>query len=302
VGTAATAAKEAGAMPGRYPTVRRRRLAAELKRLRTAAGLTGEQVADRLGPLGRWSVSKVSRIETGQVAVHHGDVADLLDLYELSGGALRDELVEIARESGKRGWWQSYRDVLPGHITPILDFEASTSAMRFVHNQLVPGLLQTPAYARALIHSCNPEAAPDQVDRLVDLRLDRQKVLRRDDAPQLWVILDEAALRRPIGGVNAMRAQLVKLAEHDETSRVLVQVIPFRAGEHIGLDMPFTILSFPGDDEPDVVYLEQFTTACYIEDEYAVKRYIANFDRLRAAALGPGESRDLIVRVTKELS
>ena len=288
-------------MPGRYPTVRRRRLAAELKRLRTAAGLTGEQVAERLGPLGRWSVSKVSRIETGQVAVHHGDVADLLDLYGLSGGPLRDELVEIARESGKRGWWQSYRDVLPGHITPILDFEACTSAMRFVHNQLVPGLLQTPAYARALIHSCNPEAAPDQVDRLVELRLDRQKVLRRDDPPQLWVILDEAALRRPIGGVAAMRAQLERLAEHDETSRVLVQVIPFRAGEHSGLDMPFTILSFPGDDEPDVVYLEQFSTACYIEDEYAVKRYIGNFDRLRAAALGPGDSRDLIVRSIKEL-
>jgi transcriptional regulator with XRE-family HTH domain len=301
VGTAAVAAKEAGAMPGRYPTVRRRRLAGELKRLRTAAGLTGEQVAERLGPLGRWSASKVSRIETGQVAVHHGDVADLLDLYGLCGGPLRDELVEIARESGKRGWWQSYRDVLPGHITPILDFEASTSAMRFVHNQLVPGLLQTPAYARALIRSCNPQAAPDQIDRLVELRLDRQKVLERDDPPRLWVILDEAALRRPIGGVKAMHAQLDRLAEHADSSRAVVQIIPFRAGEHTGLDMPFTILSFPGDDEPDVVYLEQFTTACYIENEYDVKRYSSNFERLRAAAMGPEESRDLIVRANEEL-
>lgn len=287
-------------MPGRYPTVRRRRLAGELKRLRTAAGLTGEQVADRLGPLGRWSASKVSRIETGRVAVHHGDVADLLDLYGLRGGPLRDELVEIARESGKRGWWQSYRDVLPGHITPILDFEASTSAMRFAHNQLVPGLLQTPAYARALIRSCNPEAGPEQVDRLVALRLDRQRLLQRDDPPRLWVILDEAALRRPVGGPGAMRAQLEKLAEHADSPHAAVQVIPFTAGEHTGLDMPFTILSFPGDDEPDVVYLEQFTTACYIEDEYDVKRYSGNFDRLRAAALGPGESRDLIVRATEE--
>ena len=288
-------------MPGRYPTVRRRRLAGELKRLRTAAGLTGEQVAERLGPLGRWSVSKVSRIETGRVAVHHGDVADLLDLYGLTGGPLRDELVEIARESGKRGWWQSYRDVLPGHITPILDFEASTSAIRFVHNQLVPGLLQTPAYARALIRSCNPDAKPDQIDRLVSLRLDRQRVLERDDPPRLWVILDEAALRRPVGGGPAMRGQLRKLAEQSEKPSTVVQVIPFLAGEHIGLDMPFTILSFPGDDEPDVVYLEQFTTACYIEDEYDVKRYTRNFDRLRASALGPAETRTLILRATEEM-
>ena len=288
-------------MPGRYPTVRRRRLAGELKRLRTAAGLTGEQVAERLAPLGRWSASKVSRIETGRVAVHHGDVADLLDLYGLRGGPLRDELVEIARESGKRGWWQSYRDVLPGHITAILDFEASTSSMRFVHNQLVPGLLQTPAYARALIRSCNPEAAPDQIDRLVDLRLDRQKVLERGDRPRLWVILDEAALRRPVGGRQAMRGQLDRLAEHAAAAETVVQVIPFQAGEHTGLDMPFTILSFPGEDEPDVVYLEQFTTACYIEDEYDVKRYSSNFDRLRDSALGPRESRTLIMRATEEL-
>jgi transcriptional regulator with XRE-family HTH domain len=292
---------EAGAMPGRYSTVRRRRLAGELKRLRTAAGLTGEQVAERLAPLGRWSASKVSRIETGRVAVHHGDVADLLDLYGVAAGPLRDELVEIAREGGRRGWWQSYRDVLPGHITPILDFEASTTAIRFAHNQLVPGLLQTPAYARALIRSCNPEAGPEQVDRLVALRLDRQRVLERADPPRLEVILDEAALRRPVGGPPTMRDQLRRLADRGQAPGTVVQVIPFRAGEHTGLDMPFTILSFPGADEPDVVYLEQFTTACYIEDEYDVKRYSSCFDRLRDAALGPRESRDLIVRATEEL-
>lgn len=288
-------------MPGRYPTVRRRRLAGELKRLRTAAGLTGEQVAERLGPLGRWSASKVSRIETGRVAVHHGDVADLLDLYGLADGALRDELVETARESGKRGWWQAYRDVLPGHITPILDFEAATSSMRFVHNQLVPGLLQTPAYARALIRSCNPHAGPAQVDRLVELRLDRQRVLARRDPPRLWVILDEAVLRRPVGGAGAMHAQLDRLVEHADAERAVVQIIPFQAGEHTGLDMPYTILSFPGGAEPDVVYLEQFTTACYIEDEYDVMRYSGNFEHLRATALGPEDSRDLIVRATEEL-
>jgi transcriptional regulator with XRE-family HTH domain len=288
-------------MPGRYPTVRRRRLVAELKRLRSAAGLTGEQVAERLAPLGRWSASKVSRIETGRVAVHHGDVGALLDLYGVDGGPRREELVGIARESGRRGWWQSYRDVLPGHITPILDFEVCTSAMRLLHNQVVPGLLQTAGYARALIRNCNPEATPDQIERLVELRMDRQRLLARDDPPQLWVVLDEAALRRPVGGPATMRGQLARLAEQSCGPSIVVQVIPFQIGEHTGLDLPFTILSFPGDDEPDVVYLEQLTTACYIEDEYDVERYVGHFEHLRATALGPAESRTLINRVAKEL-
>jgi transcriptional regulator with XRE-family HTH domain len=283
-------------------TSRRRRLAGELKRLRTEAGLTGEQVAERLAPLGRWSASKVSRIETGRVAAHHGDVADLLDLYGVAGGPLRAELVEIARQSGKRGWWQSYQDVMPGHIAPILDFESASCAIRVLHNQLVPGLLQTAAYARALIRSCHPEAPPDQVDRLVELRLDRQKLLERDDAPRLSVILDEAALRRPVGGVEVMRDQLSKLVEQADAERAVVQVIPFDAGEHTGLDMPFTILSFPGDDEPDIVYLEQYTTAWYIDEEYDVKRYNAYFDRLQDIALSPQGSRTLLLRATKESS
>ena len=283
-------------------TSRRRRLAGELKRLRGEAGLTGEQVAERLAPLGRWSASKVSRIETGRVAAHHGDVADLLDLYGLAGGPLRAELVEIARQNGKHGWWQSYQDVLPGHIAPVLDFESSSNAIRFMHNQLVPGLLQTAEYARALISSCHPEAGREQVDRLVDLRLDRQKVLEGADPPRLWAILDEAVLRRPVGGVKAMRGQLRRLVEQTDAARAVVQVIPFDAGEHTALDMPFTIMSFPGDDEPDVVYVEQYTTAWYIEDEYDVKRYNAYFDRLQDTALGPYESRTLIVRATEELN
>jgi transcriptional regulator with XRE-family HTH domain len=298
--------KDRGVMSGRYPAVRRRRLATELKRLRLAAGLTGEQVAERLAPLGRWSASKISRIETGRVAVHHGDVADLLDLYGVGSGPLRDELIGIARESGKRGWWQSYNDVLPGHIAPILDFEAATSQMRFMHNQLVPGLLQTPEYARALILSCLPGAAADEVDRLVDLRLNRQKLLERANPPKLWVILDEAALHRPVGGRQAMRRQLNRLLECaaiEDTGGpgAVVQVIPFSAGEHTGLDMPFTILTFPADDEPDVVYLEQHTTACYVEDESDVTRYHIYFERLRASALGPQQSHALIHAITKEL-
>lgn len=289
-------------MPGRYLTARRRRLAAELKRLRLAAGLTGEQVAERLAPLGRWSASKVSRIETGRVAAHHGDVSDLLDLYGVDGGPLREELVEIARQAGKHGWWQSYQDVLPGHITPLLDFENSSSAIRYMHNLLVPGLLQTAAYARALIRSCHPEAGPTQIDRLVDLRLDRQKVLEREDPPQLSVILDEAALHRPIGGTKAMREQLLRLVEQVDDARAVVQVIPFDAGEHTGMDMPFTIMSFPADHEPDVVYVEQYTTTWYIDDEYDVRRYTTYFNNLLQTALGPRESRALIIQTAEELS
>ncbi|HEV2342462.1 MAG TPA: helix-turn-helix transcriptional regulator [Actinocrinis sp.] len=289
-------------MPGRYLTARRRRLAAELRRLRLAAGFTGEQVAERLAPLGRWSASKVSRIETGRVAAHHGDVSDLLDLYGVDGGPLREELVELARQAGKHGWWQSYQDVLPGHITPLLDFETSSSAIRYVQNLLVPGLLQTAEYARALIRSCNPEAGPNQVDRLVDLRLSRQKVLERDDPPRLSVILDEAALRRPVGGAKAMREQLLRLVEHADAARAVVQVIPFGLGEHTGMDMPFTILSFSADYEPDVVYVEQYTTTWYIDDEYDVRLYDSYFNHLRGTALGPWESRALIIRTTEELS
>jgi len=135
----------------------------------------------------------------------------------------------------------------------------------------------------------------------VDLRLDRQKVLERDDPPRLSVILDEAALRRPVGGAAAMRGQLRRLVEQADAQRAVVQVIPFDAGEHTGLDMPFTILSFPGDD-PDVVYLEQYTTAWYIEDEYDVMRYSDYFDRLRYVALDPQESRTLIAHTAEELS
>ncbi|MBS2963987.1 helix-turn-helix domain-containing protein [Actinocrinis puniceicyclus] len=286
--------------PDRYPTARRKRLAGELKRLRIAAGLTGEQVAEQLAPLGRWSASKVSRIETGRVAAHHGDVADLLDLYGLGPGVLREELVEIAREGGKHGWWQPYRDVLPGHLAPILAFEAVACSMRFMHNQLVPCLLQTPDYARALVRSHRPDAAAGQVDRLVELRLDRQRLLERTDPPQLWVVLDEAALRRPVGGSRVMRGQLDRLLERAEGPDTVVQVIPFAVGEHTALDMPFTILSFSGSD-PDVVYLEQPTTACYVDDERDVTSYHTFFDRLRSCALDPRRSLALIHQASRDL-
>lgn len=286
-------------MPGHYAPGHRRRLAAELRRLRVAAGLTGEQVAAQLAPLGRWSASKVSRIETGRVAVHHGDVDDLLDLYGVAHEPLRVELVGIARESGKKGWWQPYRDVLAEHVSLLLELEAGASALRVVHNQLVPALLQTPDYARVLIRAGHPGARAEQVERLVELRMGRKRVFERPDAPWLRVLLDEAALRRPVGGPAVMRAQLERLTEHSDAGDAVIQVIPFAHGEHIGMDSPFTILSFPG--AADVVYLEQHTTAACVEDDRDTGLYRLFFDRIRTLALDPRRSRRLIAEAAEDL-
>jgi transcriptional regulator with XRE-family HTH domain len=285
---------------GRYTTVRRRRLASELKRMRTEAGLTGEQVAERLSQLGgRWSHTKVSRIETGQVSVNHGDVSDLLDLYGVASEQTRHELIQIARESSKKGWWHSYIDVTPSRISPYLDFEAAAKSMKIFQGHVLPGLLQTEDYARAVIASVLPDSAAEEITRSVELRLARQQVLTRDDPLQLWAILDEAALHRAVGGNQVMRSQLDRLVEMATKPNITVQIVPFTVGEHPGMDSPFTILEFPGSADPDVVYLEHLLSTIYLEKHDEVQRYALFFDHLRAAALNPKDSISLIVRITE---
>lgn len=286
----------------RYTTVRRRRLASELKRMRTEAGLTGEQVAERLSQLGgRWSHTKVSRIETGQVSVNHGDVSDLLDLYGVTDERSRQELVQIARESGKKGWWHSYSDVTPQRISPYLDFEATAESMKIFQGQVLPGLVQTEGYARAVIASVLPDSPAEEISRTVELRLARQQVLTRDVPLQLWAILDEAALHRTVGGIPVMRKQLHRLAEMASMPNITVQIVPFGAGEHPGMDSPFTILEFPDSADPDVVYLEHLLSTVYLEKHDEVKRYSLFFDHLRAAALNPKESSQMITAVAEGL-
>jgi transcriptional regulator with XRE-family HTH domain len=293
--------KEASVATGQYPTVRRRRLASELKRLRGEAGLTGEQVAERLADLGgRWSPTKISRIETGRVSVHHGDVADLLDLYGLTDASARGELIAIARESGRKGWWHSYSDVTPQRISGYLDFEAAARAIRIFQGDVLPGLLQTEEYAHAVVASVLHDSPQEKIQRIVELRMGRQQILSRPDPLQLWAILDEAALRRAVGGPAVMRAQLEHLTRAAELPNVTIQVIPYAAGEHPGMDSPFTILEFPDQADPDVVYLEHLLTTVYLEEADEVRRYSLFFDHLRAVALSPHDSIRMIATAVGE--
>ncbi len=268
------------------PSARSRRLAAELLRLRETAGLSREQVADRLG----WSVSKLWRVETARSRAHHGDVADIVDIYEVSGEQ-REALIRLAREARRRGWWHSYADVLAEGFDVYVDLEADSSAIRTYESQLVPGLLQTVEYAHAVLTAAWVTSEPEEIDRRVAVRMRRQELITtRNKQFQLWAILDEAVLRRVVGGPEVMRAQLDRLAQAARQTNVTIQVLPFSVGAHIAMLGPFVLLSFPQQGDADVVYLETDTSSLYLEEAPEIARYGEIFDHLRATALSPRES------------
>jgi transcriptional regulator with XRE-family HTH domain len=278
------------------PSVRGRRVAAELARLREAAGLSREDVAERQG----WSVSKVWRIETGRSRAHHGDVADLLDLFSVSGSE-RDALIKLAREARRRGWWHSYADVLAEGFDTYVDLEIQASSIRTYEAQLVPGLLQTEAYARAVLSAAWVTAEQGEIDRRAAVRMRRQEMIAsKQDGPQLWAVLDEAVLRRPVGGVDVMHEQLGRLIEAGGQPNVTLQVLPYRVGAHAAMLGAFVILGFAEPDRP-VVYLETDTSSLYLEEEAEIDRYVLVFDHLRAAALSPKESAAFVSQVRGEL-
>jgi transcriptional regulator with XRE-family HTH domain len=277
----------------RSPTVRRRRLGIELRRLREEASLTIDQVAARL----ECSDSKISRIETGQVSATPRDVRDMLDIYEV-GNEQRAELMQIAREARQKGWWHAYGDV---PVPPAVAFEAEAFSMSIYQSLVVPGLLQTMDYARAVLRATRPELALDQIERRVELRMARQSILTRDQPPALWVVLDEPVLRRLIGGPEVMRQQLERLSEVGALPNVTLQLLPFTSGEHAGLDGEFTLIGFPDPGDPNVVYIEMPSNDLWLEDAASVRQYDHLFDLLRAAALSPAESAALITRAAKEL-
>lgn len=274
------------------PTVRRRQLGAELRRLREEAGLTIERVAKSL----ECSDSKVSRIENGQVGASPRDVRDMLELYEVDAQR-RDALIEIARQARQKGWWHAYGDVpqVPAHI----GLEETATTLRMYATLLVPGLLQTREYAIAVIRALQPSLDPEQFERWVDLRIRRQSLLDRTDTPALWAILDEAMLHRPVGGPQVMREQLRRLAEAAERPSVTLQVLPFAAGEHAGMDGGFTIFGFSRSAESDVVHLDNTTGDLYLENPEEIQRYNEVFDQLRITALGPDESLVLIAALDR---
>jgi transcriptional regulator with XRE-family HTH domain len=266
----------------------------ELRKLREAAGLTIERVAEAM----ECSVSKISRIETGRVRVSPRDVRDLLELFEVRGEP-RDKLIQLARDARKAGWSHEYSDV---RFVPVfIDFEAAAMAIQNFESLLVPGLLQTNEYARAVLRALHPGLPPQQIERRVELRIARQALLRQAEPPGIWIVLDEAVLRRQVGGPEVMREQLYRLAQASELANITLQVLPFSAGQHAGMDGAFTVLTFPDPADLDVVHLENATGELYLEAAEDVQRYSRLFDHLRAVALGPGNSAELLLKLAKGL-
>jgi len=275
---------------GSGPTVRRRQLMAELKRLREAARLTQEDVAQRLD----WHATKVMRIETGRTAPHPNDVRLLLDVYGVTDRGQLSALVKLAKDAKQRGWWYSYRDVLLNRYEFFIGLEWEASSIRDFELAMIPGLLQTADYARALITGGPLELDREDVQRRVEVRMTRQRALARQDGPRLWAILDEAAIRRVVGGAAVMRAQLDHLVAASEQHNITLQVVPYGAGAHPGELGPFIILQFAEPAEPEVVYMETVGGNLYMDKAEEVRLYTAAFERLHAAALSPGETRAML--------
>jgi transcriptional regulator with XRE-family HTH domain len=275
------------------PTVRRLQLGNELRRLRDAAGLTIEEVGEKL----ECSASKISRIETGHVGVTPRDARDLLALYGAAGDD-REALVQLAREARTRGWWHAYREVFTGAFVGL---EADASSLRAYQALLVPGLLQTERYARAVIRAMRPDADDSELSRRVSARMERQRLLTDSSPPEYWAVMDEAVLHRTVGGREVMAEQLIRLIEVAELPQVTVQVVPFGAGAHPGMEGPFLILGFPEQADPDVVYVDSTTSGVYLEMPSDVRRYALMFDHLRAAALKPDDSVELIAAFAEPL-
>lgn len=280
---------------GPSPTVRRRRLAARLRELRENANLTIDEVGDKL----ECSASKISRIETGHVGVTPRDVRDMLEVYGVDDDE-REALVQLAREARKKGWWHAYNEVFTGSFVGL---ESDASFLHTHQALLVPGLLQTEAYTRAVIRAIRPDSAEADVELRVRARINRQKLITEEsNPPEYWAVLDEAVLHRVVGGPEAMRDQLKKLVELASLPHVTLQIVPFSSGAHAGMEAPFLILGFPEQADPDVVYVENSTSGVYLEQPEDVHRYTLMFDHLRAAALKPDDTVEVVDRTADRLS
>ncbi|MEW2167562.1 helix-turn-helix transcriptional regulator [Streptomyces sp. NPDC007084] len=278
------------------PAVRRRKLGAELRALRTGTGLTSGQAARLLG----WHQSKVSRIETGTSGVKPADVERLLDAYGVADAELRELLVVLAgaEGNGRHHWWHAYRGVLPPAYRDFISLESEASVMRTLETSVVPGLLQTPEYARAVTRAAVDGLAESELDTLVEVRLARQDVLTADRPLELCAVLDEAVLRREVGGPEVMARQLRRLREAAALPQVRLQVLPFSAGAHIGITGPFVVFSFSNTTDLDVVVLDHLTSSLYLERKEDLQAYTEAFDTLRFHALSPEDSLDYIAGIS----
>jgi transcriptional regulator with XRE-family HTH domain len=274
------------------PAVRRRKLGAELRALRTSAGLTSGEAARLAG----WHQSKVSRIETGTSGVKPADVRLLLD-YGVGDPQLRELLLVLSGTgdgTGRHHWWHAYRGVLPPTYRDFISLESQASAMRTLETTVIPGLLQTPEYARAVTEAALEGTSEERLDALVEVRLARQDVLRAQPPLELSAVLDEAVLRREVGGPGVMTRQLNRLVEAARLPQVRLQVLPFTAGAHIGVTGPFVIFSFSRTSDLDVVVLDHLTSSLHLERKEDLRAYSEAFDALSIHALSPEDSLDFI--------
>ena len=279
------------------PTVRRKRLTTELRRLREQAGLTCEDVGQRL----ECSGTRISRMETGRISARPGDVRELLEIYGVTG-AEADSLVQLARDARRKGWWHSYGRVLPPWFEAYIGLESDAARLRDFQPLVVPGLVQTEGYARAVLRAAPHAGRGEDIDRQVALRMQRQAILDQASPPEAWLVISESVLRMRVGGPAVMRAQLRRLADLAARTDLTIQVLPSGTAAQVQAVSPFTMLEFADAADPAVVYLEHLTGGVFVENEDEVRRYRVVFDHLRAEALGTVESADLITRVAAGLT
>jgi transcriptional regulator with XRE-family HTH domain len=277
-------------------TVLRMLLGAQLRRLREAAEISAEQAGYEI----RSSRSKISRMETGRVGFKVRDIDDLLTLYGVHDQAQRAKIIALATRSREPDWWTQYNDILPDWFETYLSLEPAAVAIRSFETQFVPGLFQTEDYAHAVTRLGHQTAAEPEIERRVRLRLARQDLLSRTQPPRIWAVMDEAVLRRPVGGTAVMRAQLSRLAEAAGLPNVTLQVVPFARGGHAAASGSFSILRFEEPDLPDVVYMEQLTSAVYLDQRPDVEHYLEVANQLSGEALTPDDTIRFIEQAIKE--
>ncbi|SDG52904.1 Helix-turn-helix domain-containing protein [Sinosporangium album] len=282
---------------GGGPTVLRILLGSQLRRLRIANGITREEAGEAI----RGSHAKISRLELGRVGFKARDVADLLTLYGVTDPVEREALLKLVDQAKAQGWWHKYGDVLPAWFEVYVGLEEAAHVIRSYEIQFVPGLLQTRDYARAVIMLGHGAASVTEIERRIALRAARQERMRRPGAPKLWAVIDEAALRRPLGGRAVLREQIDYLIEAIESPNVVLQIIPFASGGHAAAGGPFTILRFAEPELPDVVYMEQLTSALYIDKRDDAEHYMHVMEQLCLEAQPPEQSRGFLERLRDEL-
>ncbi|MCI2415879.1 helix-turn-helix domain-containing protein [Saccharopolyspora sp. K220] len=280
---------------GSGPTARRLVLGSQLRRLREATGISREEAGYAI----RGSGSKISRLELGRVGFKERDVADLLTLYGVADPEERETFLDLVRRSNEPGWWYSFNDLLPSWFQDYVGLEESASRIQTYEIQFVPGLLQTEKYARAVAAQGRPESSPEEIDRRVRLRMQRQKLFSQAKAPRLWAVIDESVLRRPIGGREVLREQIEHLLQVTTMPMVSLQILPFELGRS-GAEGSYTLLRFAESEIPDIVYLEHLCGALYLDKPDEVEVYSKVTHRLTVDAHTPNQTRKMLASALKD--